>query len=715
MNQNNDIEEEEFEVIERDYYYGGKQEHTSVIFFPNKNIATITTIPDDSKKALEAEIISEGMTRKELELYFSPDELRRRQGKTYDRKKIIRSIIYESYIKEGTSLEVGNVRNFWYTHLKSVITTKLGLRENPSVATTVNDAWGDVINSALVTYEGMNIVGGKEYSRISIVKDSPFSNLIIAVEKMDFFEMFKWIPKLFNCTLITAGGQSARTSTRAFIYQLKNLGIDLNQKFYMCVASDLDPAGYYIQEGFKKQLEGAIHDYGGTGKIEIKRLFVRKDQVSKTLLQSEAMPCKDSAKSVKAMKAEDTKWKHFCTITDGGIYIDKPDDWEEYEIFIGGDGKKKVRGDGVVYNIENEEKVRALLEMNAFPKRVIEKAITNELLKTIHETNDESKIMIPEIMRIFELMREETVEDIYKIWHEKLIEPLINKFLSETKRWEYDISNKYWDEIRGAKDSRDEQYKPIDNKYIDLIHEKEEEAEERVPDLYDKQGIFERAIEKLQEKLEAVQDDINEQCSDIFEEIEQLEKDREEEKKPIKEEFDEKIEEIELKKQYRNDKKEQFEEENKTIFNPIEMALKDDITQALSKEEIDYFFKQIEKMEQFKPHISRLLTEPTFLTEEEISCFKQDTPTFNEEDLLIKSSQKHHENIEKVRKAFSNPFLNEMKKLFESHIIDVEFETTGEVEEQDLYDDVTNSMKKTEDEIEKGLWKPEEEEDDEGE
>ena len=70
----------------------------------------------------------------------------------------------------------------------------------------------------------MDIFSAKEAGRISIIKDSPFNNIIIAVEKQNFFETFKWIPHLFNCTLITAGGAPSRAVTRRFILELKNLG-----------------------------------------------------------------------------------------------------------------------------------------------------------------------------------------------------------------------------------------------------------------------------------------------------------------------------------------------------------------------------------------------------------------------------------------------------------------------------------------------------------
>ena len=526
--------EYEYEDIEEEYEYDGKPKKTSVRFFPDKNIATVTEISEDMK---EKRIITEGMSLDEIEEYFPPTKSNATKGQTYDLAWLVRSIIYEAYRKEGTSMEIGNVRNFWYTHLKKIITEKLGLGETDSVLTTDNKAWGDLINSGLVTYEGMNILGGKEQTRISVVKDSPFSNLIIGLEKADHFVVFKWIPMLFNCTLLTGAGQPSRTVARAFIKQLKDIGVDMNQTFYMCIASDLDSAGFYIQEAFRKQFEAAIDYYGGSGKIKIRRLFVRKDQVSKELLLSEAMPCIDKAKKESAAKSENTKWKYFCEQTDGGIYLPRPKWWKEREAYVSDDGKKMVRGDGPVHIIDGKEMVRALLEMNAFSKAIIENAIIKELLKIIEETNDESKIMIPEIMRIFELMRERGIDEVYEDWRERLIQPLKDKYLQETEEWENDIDIKYSDETAEAESIRDESIDPIDERYDGLVGGKNQDARDRVPELYDLVEKKEAIIEIIQKQLDEINEQIDVECSDIFKEIEILESQRTKEQEPFLETF----------------------------------------------------------------------------------------------------------------------------------------------------------------------------------
>jgi len=687
----------EFEDIEREYEYGGKREKTSVRFFPDKSIASVTEISEDMK---EIKVLSEGMSKEEIEKYFPPDQSHATMGCTYDRAKMIRSIIYEAYRKEGEIIEEGNVRNFWYTHLKKIITEELGLNEI-DVATTINTAWGDVINSGLVTYEGMNITGGKEQARISIVKDSPFANLIIAVEKADFLNFFKWIALLFNCTVISAAGQPSRASARAFIKQLKDLNVDLNQQFYMCVISDLDPAGYYIQEAFRKQFEAAIKFYGGTGQVKIVRLFVRKDQVSAELLKSEAMPCRDKTKTEKAIKAEDTKWDYFCEQTDGGIYIPAPSGWTGpiYDI-------DKKTGEFKKIEIKEKEKklsdysVRALLEMNAFGKSLIEKAIIKELLKIIEETSDETKILIPEIMRVFEEIRKDVGDDIYEQWKKTLIDPLKKKFLKDTDEWEEFIDDK-------EETDKDE----INDEYDKLVEKKEEEKRERVPELFNKKEELENTIESLEEerdkKIEEIEEEYTKQleeprneCEDVEAEIDEKCKDLDEKIDKLNEEKDEKLENIDEQYNFRMEKYNKFKEDHSAVFNPVEQALKSDIASRISQDNLPYFFKDLENRDETRLHISDLCITPKLLLDKNISCFDHPAPAFKGEKYLEQAAENKDLNVGKVRDSFSTGFLEDMKDVISSDCQDLTFELSKTVEMKDLSQEVKEAMEETEKEIE---------------
>ena len=674
------VDKEDYKNITENYEYDGKHYKTNVKYFPDRNISTITrTFKED--ETIATEIIKKGLTLEEIKECFPPTP----QIKDYDynRAELIRSIIYEAYIKEGLNLEEGNVRNFWYTHLKYVITRILGIESPWSISTSINGAWGDLINSGLITYEGMKIVGGKEATRISTVKDSPFSNIIIAIEKADYFETFKWIPKLFNCTLITAGGDPSRTVARAFIKQLKDLGVNLDQHFYMCVISDLDPAGYYIQDSFRKQYEAAINFYGGTGRIEIRRLFVRKDQVTEELLEAEAIPCIDrNAKKPAAIKAENTKWENFCEQTDGGLYIPIPHGWS-----------------GPTTLIDGEKKVRALLEMNAFSKKIIENALVKELLNIIHETNDESKIMIPEVMRTVTFPSKHIIEEMYGGWHRMLIQPLIDIYLKDTKDWENKIVDKYKEEIEKAEERRDNEINPIIEECNENVEEKKQEAKDRVPELFTLHEKLVKQIKELTQLKQKTTEDISEQCKDIYDDITEIKNDTTEEIQPFIDTFEEESDKIKDHKKYRYEKYEEFKEDHKAVFNPIEMTLKGDIEEKITNTISNIYFKDIEVLEQFKGYIAKLLTNPDLLVIDKLSCFTHPKPTFLEDDLLQKASTNSDENVGNVRRAFPEGFSEEIKKYIKSLVIGTEFDLKGTIPTADLREEVRKSIEETESEI----------------
>jgi len=677
----------------------GKNKLVSLLFFPNKQIATITESHEDEHTGdIKYSIIAKGMNKQDIEHYF-PARIteQKRYGSKYNLQMLIRSIIYEAYIREGLpgTIDGGTVRHFWYTHLKPLLVGNLGLTENDSLIGAMNESWKAVIKSGAVTYEGMDIVGGKESGRISIVKDSPFNNIIIAVEKQNFFETFKWIPQLFNCTLITAGGTPSRAVTRKFIHELKELHVNLDQDFHMCVASDLDPAGYNIQHAFCDQLESAIKHYGGTGKITIHRLFVRKDQVTDSLLESQAIPWrpdtrgKNTKKHLDMLKKmNDTIWKRFCERTDGGLYIPKPEGWNASNVFHED-----------TLTIDEQPMVRALLEMDAFSTKIIEKSLVKELLKIIRETSDETKIMIPEIMRVFESVRSDVIADVFESWKQELIEPLKQQFLSDTKEWNDFI----YDTKRNDRNS-------IIDEYDDKIEDKENEKREREPELFDEQEECAEILDALKkerdEKIKEIEEDykdqlrctefeledvnelIDEKCEDLDTDIANLEDERNEELERIDEEFDFRLE------QYN-----QFREEHLAVFNPVEQALKNDIALRLSDEQLPYRFTDLETHESTKRFIAKLLTHSELLLDKNTSCFYHPAPSFKGGNYLQEASENKDLNIGNVRDAFPDGFLKAMGEMIQKDASQISFELSKSVEMKDLSQEVHDAMNKTEDNL----------------
>lgn len=685
-----------------------KVKDSSVKFFPNRRIASIAKVDEN----MEPSTIELGMSREEVIRFFPPHP--KHPESKFNLKELLMSIMYESNVKDGLKLEKGSVRHFWYTHLKHILLTILNL-DAEVVDGSINGAWDNVIRSTIVKYEEMNITGGKETGRISICKDSPYNNILIGIEKGSYLGDLAWLPHLFNCTLMAAGGDPSRAVVWRFVLELKELGVDLNQTFYLCTATDYDAYGYFIQDAFRKQFEAAIRGYGGNGKMKVHRLFVTRDQITDKLAETQAMPFGSPTQSYS--KKSNTIWKRFCKKADGGLYILKPSGWKGYTVKLDDDGKE-VKTD----NKDEKKWVRAIVEMDVFSNTLIERAIKEKLLEIIRETNDESKIMIPEIMRVFDEQRKAVADELYDIWDNELIEPMRDDFKESLEDWENEIENE--------KHTEDTE---IDNRYNELFGEKQDEKEDRVPELYDEkdkkvkeyetvddefsqrikvnQNMYNRLIEelknaqfakskrlsdeynpllsKLRRERENIWDEINEKCKDINEEIEKLEEEKQDELNEVEEYYN-----------FRTQKIDEFKEDHLATFNPVEETLKSDIEDVLNPKNLLYFFRELEQKEEIQKHIAKLLIDSDYLLKSNISCFDQPVPTFKGERFLEKASENKDLNIGRVRDAFSDSFKGSMKKIIRTDALEFSFELRETVDMSNLEQEIKDYKREIEKELE---------------
>lgn len=659
-----------------------------------KRIATICEVKGyDDKGRAQLEVEEFGMGYEEICRHFPPSS---NSNKDYCLSDLLRSIIWEAYTKED-SVDPGNVRHFWYTHLKYVIRNELGLGESDSVKNAINNAWKKLINSGLISYEEMNITSAKENVRKSYVTDSPFSNIIIATEKEDLYEDFEWIPELFNCTLITAGGQPSRSVAEHFIQELKENGIDLDQKFYMCTISDYDPAGYYIQKAFRDQFELQMKKYGGSGSIEIIRLFVNPDQVTEELVELQGMDYEDSgAISKVAKKSEQTKWETFCKFTDGGLYeevstksfITEDDgEWTDVECL---DCGVSMLHDGQDYYCQMCDTVYRpqILELDAFGNEFMEQAILDEVLEIINKTNDESMAMIPEIMRVFDKQRQEVIDELYEKHKEDWLEPIIQEYLDKVEQAKRELRSEYWNKEWEEEDRFEDEKEPIERKYdrerdrVGEHYNSRIEAEyDAVADELERKGWrqeierIEEQIQELEERRKEIESKIMNEFEPEFstmkddvkkcqEELAELDEDGEDEIRPIREEHEERMEKLRQIHQKRQGKLEDFEDEKRAEFNPVEYNLKENIEQVFRPENIPVEYRDIEFDNRTQEFIADMMTRPDKLLEEGVSAWNQThIPVFEEDDLLTKASQNKDRTVERYRRGFVPKFLEGMRQI----------------------------------------------------
>ena len=679
------LEEEGVEFRTVTYEYIGKDKTFDLVVIPFKQIATVTRKTPLGDGTFELEIEKQGMNYDEICHYFPPIPALKKKGYSYNMLALFRSILYEMYKAvqdSGIARKEGNVRGVWYSHFIHVTESILGLGETPSVQNAINSAWEDMIVSGLFTYEDLGIISAKENVRESRVRDSPFNNIIVAVEKEDLFGGFRWIPRLFNCTLIAAGGQPSRAVGRAFIRQLLDEGVDLNQQFEMCTVSDCDPAGYYIQESFRNQLEKAIEYYGGTGKIDIHRMFVRKDQVTSNLLDHDGVPCKDKTATEGAAKAEDTKWENFCDMTNGGLYKKPPATW-----------------DGPTYDVDGEMKVRAKLELNAFGKDNIEAAIVREILKLIE---DHSKIMIPEIMRILNDLKNEVANDRYKTMEEDEIQPTIDSYLNEIDKLRRDYNYEIYDALETADKEFELQTADITEEFQNDTEEMQDDIADKVRKEMDEYCKLEDEIKRLLELQQELEDKMFNKVDDELDDISNREDKYDKDMQPYEETRDDEKERLQNMMEMYDLESARFKNECSTVFGPAKEQLRKEILGAY--QDIDIRFKDIEQDDDIKPHIARLLQDPDILLDDGISCFKQPTPTFLDTTSLVKAAKNEEENIGQHRDAFTPEFTDSMETLIETKGNDIQFEVkkslleVTQIDENKLEEFDQEARKKIEDE-----------------
>jgi len=228
-----------------------------VKYFPNRRISTIVKLSPGESGEID-EVVHLGMTRKEV-LKFFPKAPNVDEDKGYDFNftALCMSIIYEANRREidlrnqhlPGEIEEGDVRHFWYTHIK-YIAGVLGVHVTKSqIHILISDAWRAVVNSGIVRYEDMKIVSDSEMWVTSVVRDSPFANIINCYEKKILFNKFNWVPHLFHSTHLTSGGQPARTSARKIFRELKELDDETDEKLAK-IGITLDEDKKIMNDGF---------------------------------------------------------------------------------------------------------------------------------------------------------------------------------------------------------------------------------------------------------------------------------------------------------------------------------------------------------------------------------------------------------------------------------------------------------------------------------
>ena len=154
-----------------------------------KQIAWLGRVEVGADGADEYVIEREGMTRDEIREAFPPHWNSKTHGMTFERKKLIKAVIQEAYqeAQETGIIERMNVRGFWYKRLLYTLRTVAGdTGTQDAIDSTINEAWGELVEARLITYNEMGIYSdkSKEY-HVAVKEKSPYPTVVVLVEKKD--------------------------------------------------------------------------------------------------------------------------------------------------------------------------------------------------------------------------------------------------------------------------------------------------------------------------------------------------------------------------------------------------------------------------------------------------------------------------------------------------------------------------------------------------
>jgi hypothetical protein len=204
-----------------------------------------------------AAIIAENLRTFDKDIRFmSDDEIRANFSTKSTGELIIRqligNIVWQVYnwIQEGKEPTIdGNIRSFWYSHIKPVLARFFKLSE--SFYNTLTDVFAQYVGVYhLFRYSDFGFVDDSGASK-SVGTILP--HIIMCAEKEGHLMTLQKIQADTGVTIIALGGQPSLLTTEGLTDDLAKV-TTLKQTFHLVTDVDYDPAGNIIAESFRRQL-----------------------------------------------------------------------------------------------------------------------------------------------------------------------------------------------------------------------------------------------------------------------------------------------------------------------------------------------------------------------------------------------------------------------------------------------------------------------------
>jgi len=167
--------------------------------------------------------------------------------------QLIGNVVWQAYnwIKSGKISPIdGNIRSFWYSHIKPILgrlLPEIGENHYKLMIGVFVELVGD---SHLFKYADFGFIDDNDALRFIGVKHP---QIIIFAEKRGHWRTLQKIQAQTGATVISLGGQPSLMTTEYFVAELSRT-VDLDQEFHLISDVDYDPSGLIIAESFRDQL-----------------------------------------------------------------------------------------------------------------------------------------------------------------------------------------------------------------------------------------------------------------------------------------------------------------------------------------------------------------------------------------------------------------------------------------------------------------------------
>lgn len=193
-----------------------------------------------------------------------------------------------------------SLRGFWYSTVKPTL-DKLGLLTEEDQEEEKLSKWdselsrymAELVRLGALSYKDLNIVDNSrqreapsEGHRTTSIESygyktqiAPYSNIIICTEKDTAYSIIKDLSSFFGCSCISGKGQNSLGAMEDLLRQIKARTGD-DEPIYILTMTDYDPAGYYIADTFKTQVEDLRLILELKSNVYINRIGITPDQLT---------------------------------------------------------------------------------------------------------------------------------------------------------------------------------------------------------------------------------------------------------------------------------------------------------------------------------------------------------------------------------------------------------------------------------------------------